>query len=143
MSKESDLSKIRLRLKNGNETLAQKAYVTWKSLAEIQKEFPVHFYVLRLMSEGQLKEVPLHICAELINKFGEMAFSKDGCINSETLDVIDSSYRETPDGPMLVNPFELSTAEERTTLDEIERYVRFLKKRFFRGDDLPPDEHAR
>lgn len=144
-SEGADLSQIRLKLKDGTEVLAQRAYVQWQVLERFQQKFPVEFHLLLLLAKNELPPLPLHVYQGLCRGDGRLDrtfFGKNGMVEEETRHLLVSAYRETSEGAMLVNPFELSTIEERQALDRIGRRVRQLRRRFPNGDVFPDEGHS-
>lgn len=130
----------KLRLKNGIEVDARRAYVKWKSLEAVHSQHPDDFSLLLALARDNLSAVLPEARASLKNEYRN-SFDNAGELDPETRNILLSAFRETPDGSMLVNPFQLTIQAEIDMFDRVERkYVRAYRRLSDRGDDPPPQQ---
>lgn len=131
MNLSEEEERPKLRLKNGSEVDARAAYVDWKLLQATQQKQPAEFAALLALARSEQMALTEEAREELRRR-NHFAFDSDGNLDQVAGAIILSAYRETPDGPMLVNPFQLSTEAERELFDETERKVDNVFLRFLR-----------
>jgi hypothetical protein len=131
-----------LRLKNGKDVLVRKAYVVWDSLTSAQTKHPEHFEALVAIARNQENSVTSSLHNELRRHYLHW-FTAEGQLLPIVRDIIESSWRETPDGITLVNPFHLANQNDVNCLTEVEERDRRFLERLFRRRDEPPDQPAR
>jgi hypothetical protein len=123
----------KLRLKNGSEVDAREAYTKWRALVSTQKHEPQIAEALLAIARGNDRAVSDDLRKHL--QQDRIWFSSDGGLLRTAKDVIESSFREAPDGPTFVNPFHLATEADVKVFDRTEqRYYRLLR-RLLGGDD--------
>ena len=115
-------------------------------LRELSEKHPKHFQALRSLVEGRGEEVKEGQLRDL-RKWGYLA--RDRSPLSGVKAIMEAAYRETPDGPALVDPIDLRTPEDAATLQQaeeqmdemrqrgIDRIARIMRRRFNKdqGDD--------
>lgn len=132
-----------LRLKNGADVDARPAYVRWQLLHGIESRHPAHVRAFWELARGEDLAIPHDMLHEVRKRYANW-FEQSGNLNSLVRDVILSAYRETPDGPMLVNPFQLATQAETDLFAQIEREDDdFLRRLLRRRDEEPPGHSIR
>jgi hypothetical protein len=123
-------------LKNGAEVDARRAYVEWRSFEAIQTVKPAIFESFRNLALGRETQVtPDHMA--LLRQEYRHKFDNDGKLLPIIRDVLASSFRHAPDGPVLVNPFALSNAEDESIFAAIERQQHRILRDLFRRKDPP------
>lgn len=128
----------KLRLKNGVEVDARKAYVDWRMFVGAEKETPAHVQALVALARGDDGSVPSNVRLALQSTYEDW-FASDGSLLPLIKDVVLSAFRDTPDGPVIVNPFQLTSQADAEVFDRVERrYYRIL--RWFFGNDNPPGQ---
>ena len=128
----------KVRLKNGSEVDAQPAYVWWRMLEGLNGVRPEIARHLLSLARGEHWSVSGDSTKLLRQKYPEW-FDKQGNLDEVAKNVILSAWRETADGRVIVNPFQLTSQNELAPLAAIEHQDnRFLRDLFDRRD-LPPD----
>ncbi len=136
---EEDFSRKVLPLKNGGATEIAVGLVTADILRDLLEKQPEHFEVLLALARGQNQDLPVRSLAYLRR---DEFLMKGAVIKPLYRDILLSSYQQTPDGPVIVNPFRLddeadaravqSVADSRGRPDRI----KWLFDQIF-GDDEP------
>jgi len=126
----------KLRLKNGAEVDARSAYIKWRMLEALHESKPHETHALLALTEGREAALSPEIFARLKQRHANW-FHPDGTLVEMVRNVLSSAFRETPEGAVLVNPFQLATDTDRNTLLEIQRQDDRFLRRFLRGDDPP------
>lgn len=137
MAKGQDSPK--LRLKNGSEVDAREAYFIWRRLIGAQSQRPHYFQALLDLAQGQQTLVKDEMRSALQERYATW-FNSDGALLPVVSAVFENAYRKTPDGPTLVNPFQLASQAEVDLFARVERAdFEFLRRLFGKGD---PPGHA-
>ena len=134
----------KLRLKNGSVVDARWAYVHWQTLQELEMGRRDHLQAFVMLARGDEPDAPGQTREDLRRRYGE-CFTRDGSLDPIVREVIQSAFRETPEGAVVVNPFQLSSQADMDVLAKVELQVdRELRRlmRLMRGEDKPPG-HAR
>lgn len=135
---------LQLRLKDGSEVDARKAYVIWRMLVAREPDEAHEFRLLAAFARGeQDKFHPMEQAS--LRKKRHQWFTADGSLEPLHKAVFVSAYRETGDGPVVVDPFHLETDSDIDTYNRVQREhahaMRWLRSRVFRND--PPDSKSR
>jgi len=138
----ADDERPKLRLKNGSEVDAQIAYVRWRMLGAEQTTRPHLVEALLAFARGNPDSISTEVAAETKERHS-FWFTRDGALEPIVRDVLLSAYRETPDGVVIVNPFDLRTQQEADTLSEIQRQDDLLIRRGFRDKGEQPPGQSR
>lgn len=130
LPEEYEQGRPKLRLKNGSEVDARIAYVTWRMLEAVETRRPTRLKALVAIARGQENSV----ASEMRNRLREeyLNWFKDGQMEPIVRDVIQSAIRDTPDGSLLVEPFQLTNQAELETLKKIQRQDDEVLKQLFR-----------
>ena len=104
-----DESEALLRLKNGARVEARLGRANYRSLCTLLEREPELFRSLHAIADARVAEVSEQHVIRLKDIF---YLRPDGTISPDVRDVLLAAYRETPDGPALVNPFQFISAEE-------------------------------
>lgn len=133
----ADDERPKLRLKNGSEVDARSAYVDWRMLFAEQDLHPNNVQSLIALARGDPDSVSKEVVAELRERH-RLWFARDGTLEPIVRDVLLSAYRDTPEGVVIVNPFELTNQRDADTFSKIQRRDdRLLSRLFGLGDDPP------
>jgi hypothetical protein len=127
----------KIRLKNGSEVDARGAYVIWRML-ELEEPQSPQLQLLLAMARGNESTVSTVPNTEF-KTHHRVWFLKDGALHPVAKQVLLSAYRDTPDGPVIVSPFQLNSQQDIELLAVIQRQHDRSLRRFFRdmGDDSP------
>jgi hypothetical protein len=130
----------KLRLKNGNEVDAQSAYVEWRMLTAHQANSSQDLQALIAIARNEAIPADLH---DKLRKEDLTWFDDNGNLSPLVRDVLLSAVRDSPDGTVLVNPFDLTKEADARLLYRIEqRYLQRLKQ-MFRGGGQSPGSASR
>jgi hypothetical protein len=105
----------KLRLKNGRDADAGRAYIDWKELEDAGGD---QLKALADLAEGDDTKINMRMRAELMTAYPSW-FNDDGVLASDTQSVIQSAVRDSKDGKVVVTPFLLATQQEVDLLTEI------------------------
>lgn len=138
---EEEQPKERLvTLKSGAIVDAGFAAARVETFRSFLERHPDRFVALRDLATGQSVTPP----AEILQVFRDIGFlDSDGRLKEEIQSIFLASYRELPDGPCFVSPFDPTTADEVDKLRDLERgqqrrFTEVLKHlRPRTGDDTP------
>ena len=139
---EEDERKIErtITLKSGHRMHAGLAAALVEEFRTFLLHQPDRFLALRrLVDGGQAVPSP-----EIVQEFRERALlTADDGLKPEVREVFLASFRETPDGPCFVEPFQPRDQEEAAKLRDLQHsqqqwLARFLKPGRASDDDLPP-----
>jgi hypothetical protein len=123
----------KVRLKNGSEVDAQPAYVRWRMLEALEKVNPSDARALLSFARGDQWLLSSE-AGQLLRDKQSPWFQSDGKLEPIAQSVILSAWRDTTDGPVIVNPFQLATQQDVDLLARIERQDnRFLRTLFGKG----------
>lgn len=134
----------KLRLKDGSEVDARKAYVIWRMLVSMEHDETHDLRLLAAFARGE--EDKFHPMEQAsLRKKRHQWFTADGSLEPLHFAVFSSAYRETGDGPVVVDPFQLRTDSDIDTYNHVQREhahaMRWLRRRVFGND--PPDSKSR
>ena len=107
-----------LSLKNGAQIEARDGKLYYGFLCSLLAEEPEVFRGLLAFAQDQNRAMLPGHRVRLMFLGGYL--EPDGSIMPKVRDVLLSAYKETPDGPMLVNPFFLSRPEQARELERME-----------------------
>lgn len=137
---DNELLQRLMLLKNGSQHPALPAYVNWRSLHRVHEYHLAdlkQLYAIATSGDDAVSEVErTPLLAEYRNWF-----DKQGRMNLLTRDIIRSSVRDTADGLVIVEPFQIRNDLDRTAIEEVkQRDQTFLRRLFERLDsqDVPP-----
>ncbi len=123
----------KVRLKNGSEVDAQPAYVWWRMLEALDRVKPAVARDLLSLARGEHWLVS-HESAQRLRNDKRAWFDQQGQLDPIAKDVLLSAWRDTADGRVIVNPFQLASQNEIDLLAIVERQdSRFLRDLFRRG----------
>jgi hypothetical protein len=119
----------RLRLKNGSDVDARPAYVQWSMLEAMQarhsEELNLLITVANATQSGTTTKSGEYFRTQYRNWF-----EPDGQMKTLVREVIQNAIRKTPEGLVIVNPFQLRTQDERDIFkrvqDQDDRFLRDL-----------------
>jgi hypothetical protein len=123
-----------LRLKNGarvDATLGRGGYLALRGLLAREPEL---FRSLLAVARSEPVAIPERHDARLR---AARFLRPDGTIVPSIRDVLLSAYRETPDGPALVNPFQFASEEEVREEERADDAAWDRLRRGLRNDDNP------
>jgi hypothetical protein len=101
---------LKLLLKNGKLVNVEDALIELEGLRETQESFPGEFQAMVALAQGRPQEAhPRHL--KSLRRYG--LIGRDGALWPLTADVLLSSLEMSPEGPVLVNPFKLSSQAEK------------------------------
>ena len=130
----SDQERPTLRLKNGATVDARSAYVEWRSLEGFNGNRPQEFLRLAEVARSGNSAVAPAELLDLRHLHREW-FGDDGTLLSIVRDVVLSMFRETREGIVLVNPFQLTNESEHQLLVNIQAETDHLLRRLRRGEN--------
>jgi hypothetical protein len=113
-----------LTLKNGAKVNARHALAERSRLERLLRNHPDHFGALMRLSKAQaagsnqFDQTTIQESVRFLKNNGDLL--KDGQVRSIVRDVLISSYQETPDGPVMTQPFLLASKEDKRIADRIE-----------------------
>jgi hypothetical protein len=88
-----------------------------QSVRKLLEEDPAHFQSLRSLVAGRIEEVS----EQHIRDLGRWLFlARDRSVLPGPRAIIEACYRETPDGPCIVDPFDVKTHADAAQLREAE-----------------------
>lgn len=122
MENNDDVNSLQLKLRNGAEHPARVAYVRWLLLGGVARNHPNEMSVLRQLAGPSPESVP-ESGVEYLRKQYPNWFTEDGSLNSTVQDEIRSSFRETPEGEVLVSPFQLENDQQRRAFEAVQEVV--------------------
>jgi hypothetical protein len=127
-----------LSLKNGGQIEAGLGLAAYDQVTFLFQKNPNLFTALLSIARGNLDAGTAEEKESLRNGF---FLRQDFSIVDSVHDVLLSAYQETPDGPTLVNPFQLETPDHARLLERLERaaLIRILRLR----DDNPGTSQGR
>jgi hypothetical protein len=137
----ADQESTRLRLKNASEVDARRAYVVWRMLEAVNSQRPHHIATLSALAHGEEPSAFGETAVELRNEYPNW-FASSGHLTPLARDVLRSALRDTPEGVVVVNPFQLTTQHDRDLFDRVERQQDGFLRRLFRRRDEPPSGHS-
>ncbi|MGE4003403.1 MAG: hypothetical protein AB7I48_24720 [Planctomycetaceae bacterium] len=136
---------LKLKLKNGSEVDAFKAYSVWRLLVIMESEAPKDLSLFSAFARhGENKLHPKSRDA-LRNRWRGW-FTPEGTLDPVARDVVLSAYRETGDGPVVVEPFHLEKRSDVEAFKLVERQfdqATRLVRNLALGDDFPPKGKSR
>ena len=134
LSAQDESKKPKLRLKNGSEVDAKIAYVDWQMLEAVETREPAHLQALVAIARGDEASVAPEVRAHLREQWLTW-FNRDGEMEPVVREVLKSAYRDTPDGSLLVFPFQISTQSDQDIFAKIQREDDQILRRFSRRTD--------
>jgi hypothetical protein len=126
----------KVRLKNGSEVDAQKAYVSWRFLQAFTMTEPAEMRALLALAHGEDWLVSTETKDRL--RVDRTWFDKNGTLEPHVKDVLLSGWRDTADGPVMVDPFQLTTQAEVDLIARIERQSERFWRSLIRRGKSPP-----
>jgi hypothetical protein len=103
--------------KDGGRIEMANAHATERELRDLLERDPEHFRALRALVEGRPEEVS----REHLRDLRKWAFvMRDGSIRPAVKAIMTAAVRDTPDGPALVYPLDLSNPEDAATAASVE-----------------------
>lgn len=127
----------KLRLKNGSDVDARRAYVVWQMLGAVETRRPNDLRTLSELARGGEAEVPAETQSDLRERYRDW-FTEDGILTSVVREVLLSASRDTVEGSVLVNPFKLLTQQDVDLFTRIQSQDdRFLGRLFGEGGENP------
>jgi hypothetical protein len=108
-----------LRLKTGEEVNARPAYIIWTMFLVAQSKEPEELKLMVALARGIDLEIAPAIHSEAIYR-NPLLFGPDRKMTAVARQVMLSAFRETPDGDVLVNPFQLATEKENDIFNDVE-----------------------
>jgi hypothetical protein len=132
--------KPKLHLKSGVEVEARPAYSDWRMLEGMYEARPHEFQAILRLAQGKESGLSPSEFQKLRIRYVDW-FIDDQTVVPLIRDILTSMYRDTREGVVLVNPFQLTNESERQLLLDIEaqcgRVLRHLRDR---GE--PPSGHS-
>jgi hypothetical protein len=113
-----------LRLKNGELAEARLALAERNILDRFLTTQPRHFEVLLRLCRGDVPESPDAAWRKSLEVLKQRrSVLDDGTVRPLTRNVILSSYKVTPDGPVMAQPFALTNEQNRELADLVDRQL--------------------
>jgi hypothetical protein len=138
----ADEEEIRtLRLKNGAQVNPRVAYVAWRMLGALHEGRPDECFALFALARDGNATCSREKLVELRQRH-RYWFTDDGTIDPVTRDVLLSAVRESPEGVVVVNPFQLANEVEKQILLNVQAQDDLLLRRLV-GRDKPPGQSIR
>lgn len=132
-----------LRLKNGTEVDARAAYVIWRMLEALQEKKPQECQSFAHLWCGTKPDLSATTLQALGNRH-RYWFADDGTLSPMVREVLLNAYRDTPEGVVIVSPFQLANESERQVLLDIQTQDDLLLRRLRgRGRENPPGHSIR
>jgi hypothetical protein len=104
--------------KGGGRIEMVNAHATERELRHLLERDPEHFRALRALVEGR----PAEVSKEHLRDLRKWAFvMRDGSIRPAVKAIMTAAVRDTPDGPALVYPLDLSNPEDAATAARVEK----------------------
>lgn len=128
----------KLTLKNGTSISAAAGDTNYDLLSKLLEKEPALFQTMLAIARNPKAEVPIKDVRFLAH--AGFLTNRTRTMNEDMRNVILSSYTETPEGPVLLNPFKLETEEEASYLQEIEKQGN-VRLRKFLGNTLDDTDH--
>jgi hypothetical protein len=130
VSRRKKPAEYQLPLKNTGEQIEVIEARLWENkIRKLLEQDPGHFQALVSLVEGR----PDEVSKEQVRDLRKWLFlARDGSPLPGAKAIIQAAYRKTPDGPAVVDPLDVRTAEEIETFLRAEKQ---LKKREERGLD--------
>ena len=133
---EEEQRDVFLRLKNGELANVQSALAERACLEDLLRIHPQHFKVLLSLSRGDAPDptVPETTWRESVEflKNETRDLRHDGTVRPLARNVLLSSYQVTPDGPVLSQPFALTSQQEKQLADAIDQRTDTHRAQFLR-----------
>jgi hypothetical protein len=120
-------------LRNGATEDLTQAMATWDTLTQIKDNQPALFAAALALAQGQ--EPSPSMRREL--RRGLLTL-RNGVLRPAVKNVLLSSYEETPEGPVLVNPIKPTCDADRRAFEELEARSERNFRRFLDFDDPSP-----
>lgn len=102
---------VNLELKNGAIHIARPAYIMWRRLSRLNELNPSVITKLMSLARHGPNSLDATDLDDLKEK-DEVFFDKHGAMTQTVRDVIESAVRETPEGLVVANPFQIRTSED-------------------------------
>jgi len=103
-----------LPLKKSGERREVRSTRSWEDVVRrLSEKQPEHFQTLRSLVEGHSEGVSTDHVRDL-TKWSYL--KQDGSVQPAIRDIIETAYRETPDGPCIVDPFDVKNPADAATL---------------------------
>jgi hypothetical protein len=114
-----DRPKLRLK-QTGNEVDAKIAYVDWQMLEAMETRTPERLEALTAIACGDDASVG-PVMRELLRKEYLLWFNREGEMEPILREVIRSAMRKTPEGSVLVFPFDIKTEVDKDVFVQVQR----------------------
>jgi len=108
-----------LVLKNGSRADVRHALLLVAGLAAELRHDPVSFHTVLAVAQGRAGELD----SKSIDALKGTLLRPDGTLSAEDRDILLSSYHMVGDGPVLLNPFQLASTQDRLVVERVERQV--------------------
>jgi hypothetical protein len=131
-----------LRLKNGSEVDARKAYVYWHTLQGLEIGRRDHLQAFVMLARGD-EPVARGQTRDDLRRLYLTEFARDGSLDPIFREVVLSAFRETAEGAVVVNPFQLTSQADIDVFTKVSLQVLREMQRLFRlmrGEDKPPGQ---
>ncbi len=142
--KKKDLEPPREKMPLKNSGISQEIWETRsdeRHLRELLEERPDLFQALRSLVDGQSEGVTDHQRRELRRK---LVVASDYSPLPWVKPILDAAFRQTPDGPCLVDPLDVRTPDEAARLEQVDTLLKQQRRerlvRIFKGQELEDDE---
>lgn len=137
-----------LTLKNGAQAPVRAALAECSSLRVLLRQHPHHFQVLlQLMNSDHAQERAREAALKQSIRFlrSSAYLEKDGGLRALVRDILESGYQVTPDGPVITQPFLLTTEEDKAAAERAERllenwFADGLRQRSDDGNEQSPSK---
>jgi hypothetical protein len=115
---EKKQSRPQFPLKRSGEPREVAGIRFWEeSVRELLEQHPAHFEAFRLLVEGRKEEVSEQHIRDLRSW---LFLARDRSVLPGPRAIIESCYRETPDGPCIVDPFDVKSPADAAQLQAAE-----------------------
>lgn len=125
-------------LKNGGQIGGNHGQGVLENLRDLLEDDPQLFQALLAIVQGR----PQDATPEAVSQLRSDLFLRadNGAIRPDIRDVLLSAYNETAEGPVLVNPFVLTSSEQPVELERMNKEAndRLLREIFRKGNDKGP-----
>jgi hypothetical protein len=115
----ADEERKQYTLKNGQQIEGRRGCLALLDLKGLLEQSPQFFRALLAIVQGRLEDASPEAVAYL--KDCGYLRADTGAVRADIPDVLLSAYQETPEGPVLVNPFKFNSTDEAREVEQSEK----------------------
>jgi len=119
-------------LKNGDQVDAHSTVILYDTLVAIRDVHPRRFESLLALAQGRPSDVPSDDL-EYLKEAGLV--DQTGAIQADVRSVLISSYKQTPEGPVLIHPVRLESVADRVAVEKVNAELDRRVRKFLQGPD--------